>query len=42
MNRKVYLMDLHPSPNHIFPKQGHLENFRTIAPEIWEEIANRH
>ena len=30
MNRKVYLMDLCPTP----------ENFRTIGPGIWEEIAN--
>ena len=45
MNRKVYLLNLRPSPNHIPLNRvsGPVttpENVRTICPGIWEEIAN--
>ena len=48
MNRKVYLMNLCPSPNHILPKQGQwsceqpLKNSGRLVIGVWEEIANIH
>ena len=48
MNRKVYLMDLCPSPNHIHPKWGQwscdqpVKNSGRLVPGIWEEIVNIH
>ena len=47
MNRKVSLMDLRPSRNHILPKLGcgpvsNPWNFKTIDLNIWEGIVNVH
>ena len=43
MDGKVYLMELSPSPNNIFPKPASglgatPENFKRIGPGIWEEM----